>query len=74
MWFNHKTVIFGGSAATAKKQAKSGSRPRQTSDLDKEQLADVGIESETQESRLSAVMSKFIHETRFTGYRGEIVA
>ncbi|MER0240238.1 hypothetical protein [Fulvimarina sp. MAC8] len=74
MWFNHKTVIFGGGKATAQNKANSGNRSRQTRDLDKDQLADIGIDSNAAESRVAAVMNKFVYETRFTGYRGEVVA
>ncbi|MEN3794471.1 hypothetical protein [Fulvimarina sp. MAC3] len=74
MWFNHKTVIFGGFNATAQKKANASNRARETRDLDKNQLADIGMDANAAESRLTAAMSKLIHETRFTGYRGEVVA
>lgn len=74
MWFNHKTVIFGGMKTSAQNKANPASRSRQTRDLDKDQLADIGIDANAAESRFSVVMNKMIHETRFIGYRGEMVA
>ncbi|RFC63372.1 hypothetical protein DYI37_10020 [Fulvimarina endophytica] len=74
MWFNHKTVIFGGLKASSKKAGAASRKTRTMIRLGHALQGDSATEPALSVARASALAAAVMYESRFTGYRGEVPA